>query len=1094
MGVNHDGKVTICTELDNSGIEKSVGKVAGEFGGLEKTVKETEKAIDRAFTQTGKDVKITGFQYDTKEIERFVNEYAAGFNKVEHHSNEMKQAFEEARQKVENLEEQGFWWGDEEYEAAFAALDRIKKDIAEAEHYATTPPEVDNPFGIDTLAGKIQEAKNQLSTLSAAGKGLGNEEYDEAYAALARLTQEAKEYKRALADTTIPPGIDTYEGKIQSLEVELAKLRAMGKGLGDPAYDELYRKLALIKGEAKEYAAHLAKGPTWTRKAVCETEKLKKKASEANKQFGAMGKSVNSFASRLKSIALGALVFNGISAGLREVADYMGNALKKNEAFTAEVARLKGALLTAFQPIYTAVAPAVIYLIRILTSATLVIAEFFAMLTGTNVKTNAAAAENLYNEADAIDKVGKAAKKASKSVSGFDELNIIQNKADTSGASATSGGGDTVAPNFDVEEMEPVDLSRITEFAKGLGVVLALFGNLKFGGALLAVTGVIEIINGIKDIVENGLNWENAKQVITGIADIGTGIGFMFGNLKLAGISMTISGLTTVITEIGKNWEAIKKGDWSGVDKVTLATGAIQSIGGLLFALDVFSKLKKNTKTADAAKGVSETSKEVSELTGKLKDLVKNLALGIVIIAEVAVAVGLVIAAIWGIGVLLEQVGIAWQPVIDNGETIATAIGIGTLLLVGIGLATAALGTLGGAMCGQIGIGIAILAELGVATGLFLAEIWAVGKGLNEINKAWKPVLDNGEEIATAIGVGTGLLVGIGVVTAALGVATVASAGLLPLAIGLGTALLVELALAFIAFCDSLIEVAKKLIALSAPMEELNAILPGLKTDMDNFTSFMSDFASAVVKFSEASVIAGIAATIDKVIDFFTTDPVQRMYEEVEDQTKEFKNLIPALEKINPMIKKATKLVGEYKENMGSFESATGGSGGFLNSIVSGAKGAVNGLIRLFEGMANGVIKCINAIIKGLNKISFDVPNWVPEIGGKTFGFKIKNIPEVSIPRLAQGAVIPPNKEFLAVLGDQRHGTNVEAPLATIQEAVAVVMQDYAASNLAGHEATVAVLREILEAVLGISIGDDMIANAVNRYQAKMAIVKGVHV
>ena len=44
------------------------------------------------------------------------------------------------------------------------------------------------------------------------------------------------------------------------------------------------------------------------------------------------------------------------------------------------------------------------------------------------------------------------------------------------------------------------------------------------------------------------------------------------------------------------------------------------------------------------------------------------------------------------------------------------------------------------------------------------------------------------------------------------------------------------------------------------------------------------------------------------------------------------------------------------------------------------------------------------------------------------------------IPKLATGAVIPANREFLAVLGDQRSGTNVEAPLATIEQAVANVL------------------------------------------------------
>ena len=95
------------------------------------------------------------------------------------------------------------------------------------------------------------------------------------------------------------------------------------------------------------------------------------------------------------------------------------------------------------------------------------------------------------------------------------------------------------------------------------------------------------------------------------------------------------------------------------------------------------------------------------------------------------------------------------------------------------------------------------------------------------------------------------------------------------------------------------------------------------------------------------------------------------------------------------------------------------------------------------------------------------------------------------VPMLARGAVIPSNAPFLAVLGDQKHGTNVEAPLATIQEAVALVMDDVVQSNLAGFEAVVSVLQEILETLLGIEIGDQVIAEAVQRYQAKMAVVRG---
>lgn len=88
-----------------------------------------------------------------------------------------------------------------------------------------------------------------------------------------------------------------------------------------------------------------------------------------------------------------------------------------------------------------------------------------------------------------------------------------------------------------------------------------------------------------------------------------------------------------------------------------------------------------------------------------------------------------------------------------------------------------------------------------------------------------------------------------------------------------------------------------------------------------------------------------------------------------------------------------------------------------------------------FKGLANIVIDALNALIRGINKINFEVPDWVPGMGGKSWGFSIPQIP-----RLAQGAVIPPNREFLAVLGDQKHGTNIEAPLDTIVEAFNIAL------------------------------------------------------
>ena len=88
-----------------------------------------------------------------------------------------------------------------------------------------------------------------------------------------------------------------------------------------------------------------------------------------------------------------------------------------------------------------------------------------------------------------------------------------------------------------------------------------------------------------------------------------------------------------------------------------------------------------------------------------------------------------------------------------------------------------------------------------------------------------------------------------------------------------------------------------------------------------------------------------------------------------------------------------------------------------MNGLISGVEAGINWVLRGIGDMVNGITGLLNKI-PGIN------------IAPVSWG-------NVKIPRLAQGAVIPPNREFLAVLGDQKHGTNVEAPLETIQQAVA---------------------------------------------------------
>ena len=154
-------------------------------------------------------------------------------------------------------------------------------------------------------------------------------------------------------------------------------------------------------------------------------------------------------------------------------------------------------------------------------------------------------------------------------------------------------------------------------------------------------------------------------------------------------------------------------------------------------------------------------------------------------------------------------------------------------------------------------------------------------------------------------------------------------------------------------------------------------------------------------------------------------------------------------------------------------------------------KGAVNGVIALLNGMVSKLVAALNAVVRLANKLSFTVPDWVPSLGGKRFGVNLPYVSAPQIPYLAAGAVLPAGKPFLAMVGDQRHGTNIEAPLSTIQEAVALVMEDQTGAILRGFEASIGVQKEILQAVLGIQLGDELIGMAVSRYRRKLAVMKG---
>lgn len=121
-----------------------------------------------------------------------------------------------------------------------------------------------------------------------------------------------------------------------------------------------------------------------------------------------------------------------------------------------------------------------------------------------------------------------------------------------------------------------------------------------------------------------------------------------------------------------------------------------------------------------------------------------------------------------------------------------------------------------------------------------------------------------------------------------------------------------------------------------------------------------------------------------------------------------------------------------------------------------------------FGRLINGIIDMINGLLSKLSGIK--VPEWMKDRFG-IGDFNIPQIPRIEVPQLARGAVIPPNKKFLAMLGDQRHGTNIETPLSTMVDAFNQASKGSSEEELALLRQQNELLQAILEKDMGITNG-----------------------
>ena len=326
-----------------------------------------------------------------------------------------------------------------------------------------------------------------------------------------------------------------------------------------------------------------------------------------------------------------------------------------------------------------------------------------------------------------------------------------------------------------------------------------------------------------------------------------------------------------------------------------------------------------------------------------------------------------------------------------------------------------------------LGRALEIVAGLWLAFGKVGGAIGLIVAGLGFLVAGFHDAFENGWNLHNlllsiagifAIGMGIGLLTGSWIPLLVAGIAAVLLA--LTVLTGNGKELLDGLKQMFEGLKDFIVGIFTG---------DLERAFGGIKTLFDGF----GKVANAVI----SGVVDGFNAFLDQ-LDELTGGRLSGILNAIRELfTGQFENIRTTIADVIQAVEDIFLGLTQFLAGVftGDWETAWEG-------IKNVFKGVWNGIASLFGGAVNAVIKGANWLISQLNKIKWNVPDWVPVIGGKKLGISIPKISEYRIPALATGTVVPPNREFLAMLGDNKTEHEVVSPLSTIKQAVAEAMAE----------------------------------------------------
>lgn len=1052
-----DGSIIIDTRLDTSGISSSIGEVQAAFKDLAKSVKEISQKINSVFNDGIEqlDNSFSSLQQRTREVEDSVNDLESSVNstnsrlsngfseanvaipKTSRNINVLGRQFESLGTVVKRI---GFLIG-----SAFAVGKLVqfsRECIALGSDLAEVQNVVDVTF--TTMSDKVNEfAKNAMT--SAGLSETMAKQYVGTFGAMSKSFgfSEAQAYDMSTALTQLTGDVASFYNISQDLAY--IKLKSVFTGETETLKD---LGVVMTQSALDQYA--LANGYGKTTSAMTEQEKVALRLKFVQDQLSAASgdfvRTSDSWANQVRVMQLqlqslkatiGQGLINVFTPVIRVINILLGKLATLANAFKSFTELITGKKSSGS------------------TGAS------GAGLTGTDAVADTVdaygdAADNAEKLADANKDNATATKKAEKETKNYlsvlDEISKVSSTSDgststpsTSGSSGTGSSLPSAVGNVDYGSLAEGEtaLDKISESAQKLADLLKKLwkpfqdawkkeGKNTIDAAQFAFSSLGTLAKSVgKSIVEV---WTN-----------GTGTTMLETMLQIA---------QNVLKTIGN----IAKGFADAWNKNNVGTQIIQNIAdALVVVMQFVEKIAEDTATWAANLNFYPLLKSISKLTSTFAPILKNIGNILERIYKNIVLPMLKWITETGLPLVINLVSKIVKVLGDNTEVVVAffaAWKITELLsfIQQAGGVVAALNLMESAIYKNVAAKIVDKAETMYLTALYAKDF---------VVSVAQTVVSLGEQ-AIAIAAATAAKIADATAQAAMTAATVAWNAICAIATAVTTAF--GVAVAFLTSPFGLV-----VVAIAA------AIAAGvlLYKNWDKVKEVAGIVASAVVGFFKA-MGEGVSALLTDLKDTFVGiwDAISKLTSSVwkavsgfvVSKTREMAEA--AIRKISDMGRKISTLWNGIKTNaeqiwknivttVGNKVSAiyTGIVTKFTSArdrvveIFGGIRDTIRDILNKVIGIVNGAIGTVNSAIGGIES-AFSFGPWeVPTpFGKKVIGFNA-SFPRVpTIPYLAKGAVIPPRSEFLAVLGDQKNGRNLEAPEGVIRE----IIEDALAKNQGG--------------------------------------------